>query len=490
MTVFYRAFAKNQQSQFEAFFCSIEQEVNEIYMKTDKSERKIIDGQLFNIFNTILKSIGFRYELVTPIPNRFDGKDKNGTRTGMVGQLVNQKADMGFVTIFLTYDRSQVVDYSSHTVFMRVLFVLKRPEAIFDWMSLIKPFSFEIWIAIFITVVILGFVLQKVLEREVNMEGKPSLWTKSKLYWYLFGTLVNMDGDLKSVVRFPSRIIFCIWLLGVVPLIASYSGVLMSFMTSPIMEHVPRTIEKLAEAVQDGKYSCGCSNGAAIFSFLSKSKFGPYKIIADNIKMNNYLFSAENGFERVRKEKFAYISDEFSITALMKKYGYDNFILSEDSFVTYTKGYVFKKGFIHRPMFDKIIFRLFDTGLIYKDLGLEDFEVTEDSAHVEPLKVNDILKSFDFLTRLSCFTGKREAILNGKKDKQKADDKMDINIVESDITFISGIIIGLAEIMKMSRAILKDIGKLIVEHTEEEKTFKGIDSTNDIGTEAGSFIYD
>ncbi|XP_067131934.1 glutamate receptor ionotropic, delta-1-like [Centruroides vittatus] len=230
-------------------------------MQLDESGKRIVGGSSFRLFNILQDKLKFRYELITPILRGFGIENETGYWNGTVGQLVRQEADMNVAPFFLTYDRFRVIDYSSHLYFIHMKFIIKLPEPKTAWNSLILPFSFQIWIAIAVTLLIFGISLHKIMEKDNDLSGTNSHWPRRKIFWFLFGTLTFQGENLNSISRFPSRLLIAIWWMSIFILISSYTGTLMSFMTCPIVEPVPSTFDELAFAVASGEYSCGTIKG-------------------------------------------------------------------------------------------------------------------------------------------------------------------------------------------------------------------------------------
>ncbi|XP_023234709.1 glutamate receptor ionotropic, delta-1-like [Centruroides sculpturatus] len=362
---------------------------NEIYMQYDENYR-ITGGELFNTFMTVLNKARFRYELVKPIPTSFGMKTTNGSWKGMIGQIVNKKADITFNSLVMTEERLKVIDYSSNVAFVRYPFMIKLPKKMFNWTSLIRQFSLEVWILMFTSTLICGLVIYKVLKEEARLDENTPVWTVSRAYWFLFGTFLNHGARLNFVVRFPSRIIIAVWLIATVVLVWSYTGILLSFMTTPKLEFVPRTVEELATTVKRGDFSCGTVAGNAITSYLMHSTELHIKIINNHIQESKNLFSEEDGFQKVLEGRFAFITEEFAMKQVLKKYDDKEVLICSDSVQTFTMGYGLTKGSIYKPIIDKIISRLFDAGITYYEyLGL--FEMTFDSESYRPLMVEDLL---------------------------------------------------------------------------------------------------
>ncbi|XP_067131597.1 ionotropic receptor 21a-like [Centruroides vittatus] len=172
---------------------------------------------------------------------------------------------MAIVPLYITLDRYSALEFSTAIAFQLTVFVVKAPEIISNWKSIIAPFSITIWILIIVTVIIFGLVLHKVIERDLTAQDMEIYWPRNKIFWSLFSTFLNKGMNLDSIKKFRSRFLIGIWWLSILVLVSSYSGTLMSFMTYPLPKPVPKTFDELADFVNKGEYSCGTSGKSALW---------------------------------------------------------------------------------------------------------------------------------------------------------------------------------------------------------------------------------
>ncbi|XP_023212312.1 glutamate receptor-like [Centruroides sculpturatus] len=197
------------------------------------------------------------YSIVKPIDKSPGNRLKNGSWDGFIKKLVNQEADMTYISFSVNSERFSVIDFSSPLSLQTINFVTRSPRKTMNWSSIIKPFSKEVWIILVLILLMLGFVLHKVIEKDFRAEKIKVNWTRRQVFWNLFCTLIYQAIPLHLLRRFPSRFLIGIWLLLTLVLISSYIGTIMSFMCSPLIEDVPRNINELAVAITNGDYNCG-----------------------------------------------------------------------------------------------------------------------------------------------------------------------------------------------------------------------------------------
>ncbi|XP_023223664.1 glutamate receptor ionotropic, delta-1-like [Centruroides sculpturatus] len=376
-----------------------------VLMTLDETETKITDGMHFHVFKAIQEKLKFRYSLVKPMPESFGYLTENGSWTGLVEKLVNKNADMAFNGLFLNPTRFAAVEFTTPLEFQTAVFSIKAPERIPNWISIIKPFGLDMWIAILSTVFIFGLVLHKVIERDFLTDEVGIFWPRSRVFWNLFCTLVYQGIKLENVKRFKSRFLVSMWLLSVVVLISSYSGTLISFMSCPITESVPKTFDELAIAVKNGEYSCGTLEKGAIWSYLMNSNNNKEKIFKDNILRHNNFLSLSIASEKVKKERFSVIDSKYYTNKLVQKDPHA-YIISTDVLVTFVQFYAVRKEFPFKKELSKTVIRIFEAGIVERKdyaetpklLKYSEFHALELADVISPM----ILLSIGFALALMC----------------------------------------------------------------------------------------
>ncbi|XP_023237285.1 probable glutamate receptor [Centruroides sculpturatus] len=168
-------------------------------LQIDKNSKQILGGLFYNTFKIIHDKLNFSYRVVEPLPEFFGKQDENGNWFGTVGQVINQEADLAFTPLLMTYERALGLDYSSHVIFETGQFIIKMGGQESNWDSITKPFTPLLWLSIFFAVKIFGIALYGIMKFEKNVYRIKKLEPLSKVFWFLFGTLV-FNGELVFVL--------------------------------------------------------------------------------------------------------------------------------------------------------------------------------------------------------------------------------------------------------------------------------------------------
>ncbi|XP_023229228.1 glutamate receptor ionotropic, delta-1-like [Centruroides sculpturatus] len=300
-----------------------------------------------------------------------------------------REVDMAIIPNFINFDLYSITEFSAVVGYHSLVFIVKKPEKIPNWSSIVAPFSFMIWIAVFITVIVFGLALHKVLEREFAIEHIDVFWPRSKIFWNLFRSFVYQGINLDCIKRFLSRFMIGIWCLSIVILGSSYRGTLMSFMTYPVTEKIPNTFDQLANSILTGEYSCGIASKSVLWQSIQNSKLKSAKIISDHIIKNNNFIELNKAIEKVQKERFALIFTDYLLKNKLRN-NLDNFVFSNDNLFTFMEAYAMRKSFPFRPHIYEMTSRIFDSGIIEK-IDYAEQSRTNKVSEFRELSIKDII---------------------------------------------------------------------------------------------------
>ncbi|CAG7833063.1 unnamed protein product [Allacma fusca] len=213
------------------------------YMIRKNSKGKIIGGMHFVFMETISKCYNFSYELEAT-PGRGTGHQlTNGTWTHLMGDIVHGQKD--FVTVTApTASRYGIIDMTSYTFTVNVIFYSRFPRTHVQWESIVHPFKPSLWAGVvlaFISIVTLFYVTLRVHNGRINCSKQ----TKAHhLYLSLMipaAMLLDQEGHKPKCVWKVD----IIWMFFVMIVGACYKDQLVGFLTLPASEPIPRTFQDL-----------------------------------------------------------------------------------------------------------------------------------------------------------------------------------------------------------------------------------------------------
>ncbi|XP_067132572.1 glutamate receptor U1-like [Centruroides vittatus] len=363
-----------------------------------------VGGYEYELIKLLSEKLQLSYKLVKPIETEY-GEKFNGSWTGIVGRIERKEIHLGIPSLFLTYRKLQSIDYARYHRFAEIIFIVRAPERKSLLMAIFRPFSIDMWSSILCSVIISGIILHYLSKICSMLRPNIECWTLMETYWFLFGTLTFKGGDLRKIKHHSLQIVIGFWWLAILVIGYGYTECLFSFLTYPEFEYVPTTFAELKSDVVDGKFLCGTLKMGGVDNILMYSKRGSAKIINNEIrkKDSSFVFSYEEGMERVLKENYIFIEDSSVIKELANKLGQNKFILSKDSIFSNVAAFGISKRLSYRHRMNTMILRIFESGIVEKLLTdeLAKSKSLNKYIHyrdVKPLSMEDLFSPFILLT--------------------------------------------------------------------------------------------
>ncbi|XP_052737668.1 glutamate receptor ionotropic, kainate glr-3, partial [Bicyclus anynana] len=288
-----------------------------IVMKSNESTK--VGGVEIEILNTLAQKMNFApklYQSFNAEAHKWGQKQSNGSFSGLLGEMVNGKADLALGNLQYTPYHLELTDLS--IPYTSQCWTFLTPEALTDnsWKTLVLPFKLYMWIAVLLVLLVTGSIFYGLAVYYVNLldctntlpiTEKPTAGAKP-VGLYLFGEITNSIlytyGMLLvvSLPKLPSgwciRVLTgCYWLYCIL-LVVSYKASMTAILANP----APRvTIDTLKELV-DSKITCGAWGGESKKFFLESLDEIGQKISDRLVNVDN----PEEAASRIADGVFAY----------------------------------------------------------------------------------------------------------------------------------------------------------------------------------------
>lgn len=226
----------------------------------------------------LAQTFGATYEILTPSDKELGRPLPNGSWTGMIGMLQRSDVDLIVSMIGLNERRAKILDFSYPFHRARITFVTRKPEYASDPFVFFRPFSFEVWIFILMSILFTMTALYKLFRKSNSTQ---------KILLLPYATLLGQGTSIVTRKTICSFLLMT-WTFGAILLSYSYSAVLLSFLTFPPLSGV-RTIPELAEAVAKGKYECVTYTGTYLSRILATSNDSNIRIIGRSLQENKRI---------------------------------------------------------------------------------------------------------------------------------------------------------------------------------------------------------
>ncbi|KAK1122578.1 hypothetical protein K0M31_009023 [Melipona bicolor] len=222
----------------------------------------------------------------------------NGSWTGLIRMLIDDEADLGASELMMSSDRLGIIKYTTPVYTTRCRAYIKRPDTTaVNWNAYLAPFSFNIWNAIGLTIIVVGLTIAGIdafsrkadsLPADIKPKTKSSL---SEILFSVFGVFCG-QGMEPSFLD-PTRLVHLSIHLTAVVVLAAYSAALISHLAIKTFLMPFTTMEGLLE---DGTYRFAVVADSADYSFFQ------YIVVIDNdtnFSMVSFLDDKQNTSDNV-----------------------------------------------------------------------------------------------------------------------------------------------------------------------------------------------
>ncbi|XP_059141818.1 glutamate receptor ionotropic, kainate 2-like [Physella acuta] len=322
----------------------------------------LYEGLLIDILLEMVNILGFKYTIKHVGDNKY-GSYKNATGwTGMIRELIDNKADIALAPWQMTTERAEVVDFTKPFMTKGTTVVVKRPEQRVGKYQFLLPLSTIVWSAIFVAFVGTSLMLFAVSRVNSDRQAKYTHNLRES-FWYIWGTLLrgSLSGSPHAI---SSRIISSAWWFFCLILSSIYTANLAAFLTITIGDV---GINSAADLASQTEYVYGTVEGsqtAKFFQYTSMRHYAAMWAHMSTLTPNSMSRTTQIGIERVKKGKYAFIWDSPYIRNVIS----NECDLMEIGSPFDLKGYglAYRKNAPFGEKLSMAILKMQDDGLLYK----------------------------------------------------------------------------------------------------------------------------
>ncbi|XP_036393559.1 glutamate receptor ionotropic, delta-1-like [Megalops cyprinoides] len=282
-------------------------------------------GFSIDVLDALAKILGFKYEIYQVADSKYGTQLPNGSWNGMIGELINKRADLAVSAITITPERENVVDFSKRYMDYSVGILLRKPEEKINIFSLFAPFDLAVWACIAAAIPVVGvliFVLNRMqLVRTQNPpaphQQAPSSVSNSlhSAIWIVYGAFVQQGGD-SIVSSVALRIVMGSWWLFTLIVCSSYTANLAAYLTVSRMDNTIRTFQDLSKQMD---LAYGTVRDSAVYDYFRAKGTNPleqdstfaelWRTISKNNGHDYSVSSPSEGIRKAKKGPYAFLWD-------------------------------------------------------------------------------------------------------------------------------------------------------------------------------------
>uniref|UniRef100_UPI00147906F5 glutamate [NMDA] receptor subunit 1 isoform X2 n=1 Tax=Osmia lignaria TaxID=473952 RepID=UPI00147906F5 len=217
------------------------------FNSTDYQSTKIYccKGYCMDLLKQLSKTINFTYSLALSPDGQFGSyviknSSVGGKKewTGLIGELVNERADMIVAPLTINPERAEFIEFSKPFKYQGITILEKKPSRSSTLVSFLQPFSNTLWILVMVSVHVVALVLY-LLDRFspfgrfklANTDGtEEDALNLSSAVWFAWGVLLNSGIGEGTPRSFSARVLGMVWAGFAMIIVASYTANLAAFL--------------------------------------------------------------------------------------------------------------------------------------------------------------------------------------------------------------------------------------------------------------------
>ncbi|XP_076063391.1 putative glutamate receptor [Oratosquilla oratoria] len=322
------------------------------------------NGVAVDAFNIIAKKLNFTYHLVRPGDGEWGRGLPNGSFTGMIGMCQRKEVDMALGPFGVTWERAQVVDFST-TLFVDGFGIfLPRPRLQKDLSGFLKPLSWEVWLG-FLTCLLLGAFLGALLLLFHNYSFLT--WKGVKAFnsgWMVRGVLQQAIPRLPRVNA--GRVFVGTWILVGLILGAAYRGVLTSLLAVP---RVTVPVDSLEDLLDYGRIPWALEYGTSLHQLFADADSGVYSRVFQDASFVKDCYRARH---KIKDDNLAVLCDFFTMRKIMSEdfsvSGQCNYYIAENAIKSAPLSFAFPRTSPLIQHFDQWLQPLKESGVMSRSV--------------------------------------------------------------------------------------------------------------------------
>ncbi|KZS19973.1 Ionotropic receptor 10a [Daphnia magna] len=206
-----------------------------------------VEGFVPEIISWMAEKYDFTFEYVEPPDGAF-GAFINGSWNGLIGMVVRGEIAIVATALSVTYPRSLVVDYTYAFSDDPISLLIPFPQLDSTISGIIKPFQYEVWIGIFLCLLIASVVIWLISRAQwrINRQSFHGQTGCFPHFWFLFRVVTNPSDVI--TFTFATRIVVASWLLMGTVFVNCYTSSLLSYLMAPTFLPLISTVQDLADS--------------------------------------------------------------------------------------------------------------------------------------------------------------------------------------------------------------------------------------------------
>uniref|UniRef100_A0A671FKN9 Glutamate receptor n=1 Tax=Rhinolophus ferrumequinum TaxID=59479 RepID=A0A671FKN9_RHIFE len=277
------------------------------------------EGFCVDMLRELAQLLRFRYRLRLVEDGLYGAPEPNGSWTGMVGELINRKADLAVAAFTITAEREKVIDFSKPfmTLGISILYRVhmgRKP----GYFSFLDPFSPAVWLFMLLAYLAVSCVLflaarlspYEWYNPHPCLRARPHIlenqYTLGNSLWFPVGGFMQQGSEIMPRAL-STRCVSGVWWAFTLIIISSYTANLAAFLTVQRME-VP--VESADDLADQTNIEYGTIHAGSTMTFFQNSRYQTYQRMWNYMQSKQpsvFVKSTEEGIARVLNSRYAFL---------------------------------------------------------------------------------------------------------------------------------------------------------------------------------------
>ena len=272
-----------------------------------KKDNATFEGYLIDLLNFLKADLKFDYILYEVEDKKWGNKLSNGQWTGLIQDVVTNKADFAIADLTVTKAREEAVRFSK--AYFRAGMALamrlhQEEKTLFYWLN---PLATNVWIAMIGVCLLCSLVMcfyskYSPMSYEIGQEDEIN-FTFYNCIWFMVTSFMQQGPDDGSPKCLSARLIAIVWWITCILIITLYSATLTANLTVSNME---KPINSIQDLTKQDRYTYGTVGNTSYQSMFQNAKHAEYAKVNEKLKFVN---KADLAYTKLIEEDFIFIWD-------------------------------------------------------------------------------------------------------------------------------------------------------------------------------------
>ncbi|CAG9865359.1 unnamed protein product [Phyllotreta striolata] len=310
--------------------------INPPYQMLKETTEKLAGNERYegfgiDVIDELSRLLGFNYTLIEQEDGSYGVMNKTtGKWDGMMGAIIDGKADLAITDLTITSERESAVDFSEPFMNLGISILYRKPEPVPPSLFMfVSPFSFTVWFMLCVSYLIVSiaiFIMGRLSPSEWQnpypcIEEPQHLINQFSIrnsFWFTIGALMQQGSEL-APISISTRTVSGFWWFFILTMVSSYTANLAAFLTVTTLVAPFKDIDELAEQKE---IEFGAKNKGATANYFRDSNLTKYKKIWSYMVHHPELMLDDNdqAVKKVQNENYAFLMESTTIEYVIERH--------------------------------------------------------------------------------------------------------------------------------------------------------------------------